>query len=412
MSISGLLVSNNYNLFCRSITPKIPIIGTKGDKGDTGPIGPKGDTGGGGGGAGATGPTGAKGDTGTTGSTGPKGDTGTKGDIGPGGGDTGATGATGAKGDIGPGVGDTGPTGAKGEPGSTGGGSNILGPRTGNGSASIYTSASAGLNSTAISTENSCYGGGSAFSLSDGIYNTFYGSYTGNSITTQNGNCLIGARAGALSTANHNTFIGSEAGSQLITGDNNLFLGHQAGISYAAGSNIIVIGNVLNNKAFLNGVYGNSGITGSQLLQIDPDGLLSSTTIAVNTLINTLGLTSISFGTITDFSVRGVNTFPTITVPATFVRNSNICLCRIQQFNIITATSTFALIEVFVTIPPLYLPPYDLDQSITLQSGANQVSGHVHFDTTGSFIFSLHGPTAFALPAGPIGDVEFSYIID
>ena len=79
MSISDILVSNSYNLFCGSLNGTIVN-----DIGTTGPTGPAGPTGLGGGPLGPTGPTGAtgstgQGGTGPTGANGPTGATGMSG---------------------------------------------------------------------------------------------------------------------------------------------------------------------------------------------------------------------------------------------------------------------------------------------------------------------------------------------
>lgn len=113
-SVSGLLVPNEFVLYCKSITQENPIPGPTGPAGPTGALGPTGT-------AGITGATGATGETGATGAgvtgvTGDPGPTGPTGDAGPtgatGSGATGATGETGATGATGPtGVGPTGATG-------------------------------------------------------------------------------------------------------------------------------------------------------------------------------------------------------------------------------------------------------------------------------------------------------------
>lgn len=112
MSVSEIFLGtdNYYDLFCNSITTRVPIVAT----GSTGPTGPSGAPGTPGGPTGPTGPSG--GDDGPTGPTGIQGPTGESGGAtgytGPTGptGQTGATGVTGQTGIIGA-VGPIGPTG-------------------------------------------------------------------------------------------------------------------------------------------------------------------------------------------------------------------------------------------------------------------------------------------------------------
>lgn len=103
MSVSEIFLDTNnyYDLFCNSITTRVPV--TAGITGNTGPTGPAGPTG-----SGSTGPTGQTGIAGPTG------------EVGTAGGPTGPTGLQGPTGPEGLTGGPTGPQGATGPQGPTG----------------------------------------------------------------------------------------------------------------------------------------------------------------------------------------------------------------------------------------------------------------------------------------------------
>jgi hypothetical protein len=82
-----------------------------------------------------------------------------------------------------------------------------------------------------------------AWGLTEGSSNNFFGTGAGASITTGTMDTFVGASAGSANTMGAgNTYVGFDAGLNNISGTNNVFLGYGAGIS-ETGSNKLYIDN-------------------------------------------------------------------------------------------------------------------------------------------------------------------------
>ncbi len=92
-------------------------------------------------------------------------------------------------------------------------------------------------------TANSFLGYSAGSSNTSGHYNTFVGSWAGNSHNWGDSNTFIGASAGySNSTGDSNTFFGHQAGYSNSTGKWNTYLGYGAGYSNSIGSYNLFLG--------------------------------------------------------------------------------------------------------------------------------------------------------------------------
>ncbi len=75
-------------------------------------------------------------------------------------------------------------------------------------------------------------------------FNSFYGYYCGNGITTGTKNAFFGGSCGITNTTgSYNTFMGYNSGTWLTTGSNNVMIGYLSGLNGTTSSNCTLLGN-------------------------------------------------------------------------------------------------------------------------------------------------------------------------
>lgn len=117
-----------------------------------------------------------------------------------------------------------------------------------------------------------------------GQFDTYLGSYAGNTNKTGYQNVFLGAYAGSSNTSgNNNQFIGYRAGLRNTTGYNNVFAGVDAGLSNTAGNHNVFIGvqagrsNQLGySNVFLGPNSGLSNVSGNSNVSIGDNAGLSN----------------------------------------------------------------------------------------------------------------------------------------
>ncbi len=240
MSISAILTPNFFDLYCNSITTRVPIVGTKGDKGDAGINGIKGDPG-------TPGTAGAKGDQGDPGILG----------LGPVGMTPNVNALSYASGilNVEPanlifgGVLDTTAqtiAGAKTFDSDLATNSNLLLPTTSLTVGTVEIGGSAFMHN--FGPAGGCVNLGLATGNIDASnvgaqYNTAIGDSALSSVHTVTHNCAMGTfAASSLTDGTDNVFIGYTCGENLLSGSSNTIIGANAGVNYVSNetSNILI----------------------------------------------------------------------------------------------------------------------------------------------------------------------------
>jgi hypothetical protein len=157
--------------------------------------------------------------------------------------------------------------------------------------------------------------------------NVFLGTNAGQLNTTGGFNTFVGTNAGkANTTGRFNAFVGLGAGQANSIGTNNIALGNGAGLNLTTGNDNIAIGNAGvadedntmrlgnpfdpqrktgQNKTFIAGIRGTTGLTGTLPVVIDADGQLGEGSAAASSLTLPLAQTETSASTLFALTNQG-----------------------------------------------------------------------------------------------------------
>jgi len=189
----------------------------------------------------------------------------------------------------------------------------------------IFVGNSAG-NLTVTGGENAGFGVGALLGLTSGTFNTAVGRRALQAATTGANNTALGARSGlALTTGTTNTIVGTDA-AMLLNGSNNVIVGYNAGATYTTASNNICIGKdaagvaaetntirlgaAAHTSTYITGVNVSDGATNLNIVGIDTNNKLATSTTGVFSLNGNM-------------LIPGIDTFHSITLN-TGVANSGI----------------------------------------------------------------------------------------